>query len=314
MEYDNLVFKITYSNLKYGICVYKGEMKFLMKIHLIIDSCCDITDELKEKLKPGIAPLKVRLSSGREYLDDGKTDISAMLSDMAASKQGASSACPSSEDFAQHMRLYEECFVVTISSKLSGSYNSARVAAEMVREEFPEKKIHVFDSKSASAGELHLALFLHEKIEQGLPFDQIVEMGDDFISTLRTMFVLEDLGNLIRNGRLSKVSGLIASVLSLCPIMGDNGHGEINLVAKVRGIQNSLKKLTELVAEQTKDAVARSLRLILANCNCPERAGMLREKLYEKCQALGEIIVVPTGALSSMYANKGGVIVAFTPV
>lgn len=280
-------------------------------IHLIIDSCCDINQELKQKLKPSIAPLKVRLANGIEYTDDGTTDVAAMLREMALSKQGATSACPSSEDYAEDMRQHDKCLVVALSSKLSGSYNSARIAAEMVMEENPDKKIYVFDSKTASAGELQLALFLHEKIEQGLSFDEIVVQGEQFISKLSTMFVLEDLGNLIRNGRLSKVSGLIASFLSLCPIMGDNGHGEIKLVAKVRGMQNSLKKLAELVAEQTNYAVDRSLRLVLAYCNCPERAANLKTDLMQKCKALREIILVPTGALSSIYANSGGIVISF---
>ncbi|HBT66072.1 MAG TPA: DegV family protein [Ruminococcaceae bacterium] len=282
-----------------------------MKIQLIVDSCCDLTPELKEKLVPDIAPLTIRLA-GSEYLDDGTVDVAAMLDEMAASKQGASSACPSSEDYAEHMRKYDQCFVVTLSSKLSGSYNAARIAAEMVMEEFPDKKIYVFDSKTASAGELQLALFLHEKIEQGLSFDEIVVLGEEFIDSLRTMFVVEDLGNLIRNGRLSKVSGLIASVLSLCPIMGENGQGDIKLVAKVRGIQNSLRKLVELVSEHTSNAAANSLRLVLSYCHCPERATALKTDLMEKCNALREVILVSTGALSSMYANKGGVVIAFS--
>jgi DegV family protein with EDD domain len=282
-----------------------------MKIHLIVDSCCDLTPELIEKLKPSIAPLKVMIDKTKEVLDDGTVDIPKMLDEMASSKHGASSACPSIEDFAEPMRQHDQCFVVTISSKLSGSYNTACIAAEMVMNEFENKKIYVFDSKSASAGELHLALFLHEKISEGLPFEEIVELGEEFIKSMRTIFIVEDLGNLIRNGRLNKISGLIASVLSLCPIMGENGQGEIKLITKVRGMQNSLRKLVDLVSEYTKNTTANSIRLVLSHCNCQERAVELGLKLREKCSALCEVITVPTSALSSMYANKGGIIISF---
>lgn len=282
-----------------------------MSIHLIVDSCCDLTSEMRLRLKPDIAPLLVRVLGGHDYIDDGTVDIPALVADMAASKQGANSACPSTEEYAKHMRNYDECFVITLSSKLSGSFNAARVAAEMILEEFPEKKIRVFDSESASAGEVQIALFIQEKIEEGLSFEQIIPLTDTYIEKMHTLFVLEDLGNFIKNGRLGKVSGLIASVLSLCPIMGENGHGDIKLVAKARGVQNSLRKLVDIIAEMTCDKASCSIRLVLANCNCPERAAVLKKDLMDKCTALREVIIVPTGALSSMYANNGGVIVAF---
>lgn len=282
-----------------------------MSIHIIVDSCCDLSLELKEQIKPDVAPLKVKVTGGNEYLDDGTVDIKVLIKEMADSRQGASSACPSAEDFAKYMRLYEESFVVTLSSKLSGSFNAARVAAELVREEYPNKKIHVFDSESASAGELQIALLLNEKIKNGLPFEDIISIAEEYIEKMHTYFVLEDLGNFIKNGRLGRVSGLIASVLSLCPIMGDNGHGEIRLVSKVRGIQNSLRKLVDIVAEQTADKAERSIRMVMGYCNCPERADELKRHLLEKCAALREVVLVPTGALSSMYANNGGVVIAY---
>lgn len=281
------------------------------KIQLIVDSCCDLTPELKERLQVKVAPLKVRVSSGAEYIDDGTADIPALIADMARSKQGTASACPSTEEYAEPMRETEECFVVTLSSKLSGSYNAARVAADMVMEDHPEKKIHVFDSESASAGEVQLALFLYDRIEEGLAFEEIIPLADAFIAKMRTLFVLEDLGNFVKSGRLSKVSGLLASVLSLCPIMGDNGHGDVKLVAKARGVQNSLRKLVEIVGELMEGRKDKSVRLVLAFCNCPARAESLKAALLEKCAMLREIILVPTGALSTMYANDGGVIVAF---
>lgn len=285
-----------------------------MSIHLILDSCCDLTPDLMERLQPSVAPLSVRLTNGKEYIDDGTVNVSAMLADMEATRQGGSSACPPPDSFAVPMREHEACFVVTLSSKLSGSYNAACMAADMVREEFPDKKIHVFDSESASAGEVQIALLLHEKIEEGLSFEEIIPLADALITEMRTLFVLEDLGNFIRNGRLNKVSGFIATALSLCPIMSDNGHGDIQLAAKVRGIQNSLRRLVDLVAEATEQAAGRSLRLVMGFCNCPERAAALKAALMERCSALREVILVPTGALSSLYANNGGVVIAFPTV
>ena len=282
-----------------------------MSIQLIADSCCDTTPELQQRLGLVKAPLKLNIAGGKTYIDDGGVDIPTLIADMKASKAAASSACPSPEEFAELMRPCDECFVVTLSSKLSGSYNAARVAMDMVREAHPEKKIHVFDSKSAAAGELQIALFLKERIDAGESFEAIIPQAEAFIANMRTLFVLEDLGNFVKNGRLNKVTGIVASILSLCPIMSDDGHGEVKMAAKVRGLQNALTRLVDLVAEQTADRAKKSLTLVLAYCNCPERAASLRAAFLSKCEALREVLMVPTGGLSTVYANNGGVVVDF---
>ena len=282
-----------------------------MSIQLIADSCCDTTPELQQKLGLVKAPLKINIAGGRTYIDDGSVDIPSLIADMKASKAATSSACPSPEEFAEWMRPCDECFVITLSSKLGGSYTAARVALDMVLEPNPEKKIHVFDSKSAAAGELQIALFLRERIDAGDSFEEIIPQAEAYIAGMRTLFVLEDLGNFVKNGRLNKVTGIVASILSLCPIMSDDGHGEVKMAAKARGVRNALARLVDLVAEQTADRAKKSLTLVLAYCNCPERAAELKKSFLNKCAALREVLLVPTGALSTVYANDGGVIVAF---
>ncbi len=282
-----------------------------MGIQILVDSCCDTTPQLREQIGMLFAPLKVQVADGPQYSDTPTLDTKKLLREMKSSKQAAGSACPSVEEYAEQMRRCEECIVVTLSSKLSGSYNSARVAREMVLEESPGKRIHVLDSESASAGELRLAIFLKECIDAGEPFDVVVEKSTRFMESMRTLFVLEDLGNLVKNGRLNRVSGIVASVLSLCPIMSDDGHGEIKMAAKARGMKQALAKLTALIAEETTGAAPRTLTLTMAYCNCPERAGLLRGEILEKCPAVKRVVIVPTGGVSTVYANDGGIIVAY---
>lgn len=158
---------------------------------------------------------------------------------------------------------------------------------------------------------MQIALFLKERIDAGESFEAIIPQAEAFIANMRTLFVLEDLGNFVKNGRLNKVTGIVASILSLCPIMSDDGHGEVKMAAKVRGLQNALTRLVDLVAEQTADRAKKSLTLVLAYCNCPERRASLRAAFLSKCEALREVLMVPTGGLSTVYANNGGVVVAF---
>ena len=128
---------------------------------------------------------------------------------------------------------------------------------------------------------------------------------------MRTLFVLEDLSNLIKNGRISKAAGVIGSMLSLRPIMCDNGHGEIACLEKVRGTANALNRLVVRVAEMTKDAAARSIRMVISHCNCTERVLSLKKSLMDACPALEDVLIVPAAGVTTVYANDGGIVLAF---
>ena len=280
-----------------------------MSIQIIIASCCDVTPALRRAMRFEVASLTVRVGE-QSFRDDETLSVPALLQAMKACKDSATSACPSPEEYASLMRRADQSVVVTLSSKLSGSYNAAMVARDMVLEEFPEKRIHVFDSESASAGELRVALLLRQYIDGGMEFDEIVEKTTQFIAGMKTFFVLEDLSNLVKNGRISKVAGLMGTMLSIRPIMGENGHGEIIQLDKVRGTQTAMRRLVEIVAAHTSQFPQNTLTLVLSYCNCPQRAAELKEKLLAASAALREVILVPTCGISTLYANDGGVVLA----
>ena len=205
----------------------------------------------------------------------------------------------------------DDCFVVTLSSKLSGSHNAAMLGRELALEEVPNKRIHVFDSESASAGETYIALMIRDLIDAGRSFEEIVSAVTEKIHSMHTLFVLDSLENLVKNGRVSKAIGLIANVLSIRLLMSDDGSGAIKNISKARGIKGALNQMVELCRKQTEGLAAGSQRLVLSYCNCPERAEQVKNLIREKCAAIGEIVTVETGALSSMYAYDGGIVIAF---
>ena len=255
-------------------------------------------------------PLKIVTDDG-EYLDTAELDAVGMAQTLRSYKGKTGTSCPNVADWLAAYEGAEEVFVVTITGTLSGSYNAACVGREMVLERSPEKKIHIFDSESASAGETLIALMLRDRIDGGHSFEDIVAEMTAFIARMKTRFVLEDLSNLVKNGRISKVAGLLSGMLSLRPIMGDDGHGSIAAIEKVRGTQNAMRRLVELIAEGTREAAASSLTMVLSYCNCPERALMLKKEFLEKCAALREVILVPTSGLSTVYAYDGGIVLAY---
>ena len=201
--------------------------------------------------------------------------------------------------------------MVTLSSKLSGSHNAAALGANLAKESCPDKPVHVFDSESASAGETYLALMLRDLIDAGRSFEEIVSAVEDKIRTMHTVFVLDTLDNLVKNGRLNKAIALIAGVLSIRLLLSDDGSGDIKLLGKARGIKGALAQMVDTCRKHTEGLAAGSQRLVLSYCNCLERANQVAAMIREKCPAIGEIVLTPTSALSSMYAGDGGIVIAY---
>lgn len=278
---------------------------------ILADSCCDLSPELLKKTQAKIAPLTITIDD-THYVDDGTVDIPPYLAAMKASKNPVRSACPSPDLYAEDIRATEgDCFIVTLSAKLSGSHNAASLGVQLAQEDMPEKKVHVFDSESASAGETYIALMIHDLIAAGKGFEQIVELVEEKIRSMHTLFVLDSLDNLVKNGRISRTVALLANVLSIRLLMSDDGHGAIKNISKARGIKGALGQMVETCRKHTEGLAAASQRLVISYCNCPERARQVRDMIREKCPAIGEIILTPTSALSSMYANDGGVVIAY---
>lgn len=278
---------------------------------ILADSCCDLSPELLKKTQAKIAPLTITIDD-THYVDDGTVDIPPYLAAMKASKNPVRSACPSPYLYAEDIRATEgDCFIVTLSAKLSGSHNAASLGVQLVQEDMPEKKVHVFDSESASAGETYIALMIHDLIAAGKSFEQIVEFVEEKIRSMHTLFVLDSLDNLVKNGRISRTVALLANVLSIRLLMSDDGHGAIKNISKARGIKGALGQMVETCRKHTEGLAAASQRLVISYCNCPERARQVRDMIREKCPAIGEIIMTPTSALSSMYANDGGIVIAY---
>ncbi len=282
-----------------------------MKIQIIADSCCDVTPAMRAALHLRTAPLKITVDD-KQYIDDANINIPQLIADMKASSKPVSTAAPSPEDYASLMRDAPAAVVVTLSHHLSGSYNAAMAARDMVLEEFPDKKIMVFDSKAAASAELRIVLYINELLNKGATFEDLCEKVPPFIDRTRTLFVLEDLSNLIKNGRIPKMAGMLGTILMLRPIMGENGEGEIIPLEKIRGTQKALARLVEMIAEKTADQPAGSLTLTLSYVNCPERASDVKKQIQANCPAIGEIIATPTNGLSTSYANNGGIIVSFS--
>lgn len=280
-------------------------------MRIIADSCCDYTPELKKETGLTTVPLTITID-GTDYVDDGSVDIVPYLRHIKASPNPARSACPSPDAYAQAiLEKPEDSVIITLSSKLSGSYNAAVLGAQEAMEAAPGCRVHVFDSESATAGEAYLLLMVRDLIKAGKPYEEIVALVEEKIRTMHTLFVLESLDSLAKNGRVSKAVARIANVLNIRLLLSDDGEGDIKVLLKGRGHGHALKGMVDTCRKHTELLAKSSVRLVITYCNCLERAENVRQMIREHCPAIGEIVMLPTTALSSLYASDGGVVIAY---
>ncbi len=270
---------------------------------IVVDSCCDVTEELKEKYNIASVPLTITLGD-RHIVDDDALDLGALLREMRAYTGKVGSAAPAPGQYEDVFREAGECYAVTLSSNLSGSHQSARIGAELSG----NGDVHVFDSKSASAGEVLLAVRIGEMLRAGLQRAAIVPAVERLIKQMKTYFVLESLDNLVKNGRLHKITAKLISVIGIRPIMGSDGDGNIAFFSHARGEKQIVEKLANTVEEsgrETEDAC-----MVIAHCNNPRLAEKLRDVIRSRYR-FRDILIVPTRGISTLYANDKGIIIAY---
>ena len=275
-----------------------------MDYKIIVDSCGELTHKMKESGIYTSAPLSMQVD-GDVVMDDETFDQADFLRRVAASPECPKSSCPSPE---KYMELYSgeerRVYVVTLSSELSGSYNSAQLAAKLWKEEHGEDgmQIHVFNSRSASVGETLIACKVRECEEQGMTFEETVSETEAYIEGQHTYFVLENLDTLRKNGRLTGIRSFVASALNIKPVMGSTPQGTICQLGQARGMKRALAKMTEQIVrdgKRTKEKV-----LAIAHCNCPERAREVERMILDKIR-VRDSFIVDTAGISTMYANDG---------
>lgn len=277
-----------------------------MSYRIVVDSCGELTDEMKKSGHFVTAPLSIQVED-RFIVDDDTFDQAEFLKLVAESPECPKSSCPSPEKYMEYYHCEEErVYVVTLSSELSGSYNSAVLGKNLYEEEVGEKNIHVFNSKSASVGETLIALKIQECEEAGMNFEEVIEVTENYIEEQHTYFVVESLETLKKNGRLSGVKALVASALNIKPVMGSTPQGTICQKGQARGIKKALDKMTEYVVEELTEAGKKTLAI--AHCNCYDRAVSVKKMLLAKASFLN-VIILDTRGISSMYASDGGIIV-----
>lgn len=278
-----------------------------MSYLILCDSCTDFTREMEQN--PHFVRIPLTLHVGKDdIIDDETFDQQAFLKKVAACPECPKSSCPSPESFMEYFEQAEDIYIVTLSSHLSGSYNSAELAKSMYLEDHKDKNIHVFDSKSASAGQSLIALEIAKRADSNLSFDQIVKEISAFIDSMGTKFVLETLDMLRKNGRLSNITALLVNALNIKLVMTSDGNGQIDKYSQARGMKKAIIRMAEAIKEDAVDSANRTL--FISHCNNAERAEFVKKTILE-ILPFKDVVIASTGGVSSLYAADGGIVVCY---
>ena len=278
-----------------------------MSFRIVVDSCCDLTPAMLADPCFVKVPLTIQVGS-HSFVDDAAFDQATLLWRMKESEDAPTTSCPSPAAYLEAFGTGEDdIYVVTLSALLSGSHNSAAQARLMFLEEHPNANVHIFNSCSASSGEVLPALKIRELAQSGMDFSSVVDQVSRFISEMETLFVLETLDNLRKNGRLSRLQSIVTGTLKIKLLMGATPQGEICKRGQALSVKQALSKMVSLMAADEKH---QGRILCITHCNCLERAFSLKEMVLKSC-CFRDIILCETHGISTVYANDGGVIAAY---
>lgn len=278
-----------------------------MDTRIVADSCIDFCKEVfgnEENIER--VPFKIIIDN--EEIVDKNLNVHELVEKMKGTKDRIATACPSPHEFLEALEKCKNNFVVTISEKLSGSHNSAVLAANMLKEEIEDSFVHIFDCKTATAGASLVVLKLKELLEKNINKEQIIDEVNKYISEMKTFLVPVRLDNLAKNGRISSKKAFVGSLLQVTPIMCDNGDGELILKEQVRGRKKAFNRLLDIIGEEGSDFSNKVLGI--SHVNSRERAESLKEEIQNRYN-FKDIVIFEGGGLTTVYADDGGIVVCF---
>ena len=272
-----------------------------MKRKIVADSSCDMWE--LNGVDFAVAPITIS-TDNKHYVDNQELDVHLMSEDLAKYKGVSHTACPSVGSWLDCYEGYDEVFVITLTGTMSGTYNSAMTAKGIYEEENDNVKVHVFDSLSTGPEMRLLIEKLKEMIEEDLPFEEIVEKGQDYLNHSRLFFALKSLHNFAMNGRVSKTVASAIGVLNISIFATASEEGTIQQISKCRGE----KKVVKSMIEHLENAGYHGGKVRISHADNVKLAHNVRDKILE-LYPNADIIVYPMGGLCTYYAEIGGLLV-----
>lgn len=279
-----------------------------MEYGIVVDSGCDLTSlpqDVAQKIDFTRVPLTLDIGE-QQFIDDFNLNIPDFMKAMYDYPGKTGSAAPSPQAFFDACSQSKHAFIITITGSLSGSYNSAKTAEKLFQETYPDRHIHVIDSRSAGP-EISLIVWqLSRLIDQGLTFEKIVEAIEAYRQKTHLVFTLKSLNNLVKNGRISPLKGHLATMLGIKILGTASEEGTLELLHKGRGKLTIYQKALEAMLARGYQGG----QVIITYCLQDDMAKYLADCLKEKFPQCA-ITLMPTSGLCSYYAEEGGLLIGF---
>lgn len=274
-----------------------------MKIRIVADSSANLqTTEDKSIVS---VPLKI-MTDLKEYIDDETLDVESMTEDLAEYRGRSGSACPGVGEWLEAFGDAEWVFGITITSNLSGSYNSAMVAKDTYESEHPGSKVYIIDSLSTGPEMKIIVEKLQSLIASGKEFEEICEAIENYRKHTFLLFCLKSLTNLANNGRVNPAVAKIAGILGIHVVGRASEEGTLEQKDKARGEKKAILSLLK----HMKEMGYRGGKVIIDHC-LNEAAALQLKNLIKQEYANADIRIGRTGGLCSFYAERGGLLVGF---
>lgn len=193
---------------------------------------------------------------------------------------------------------------IAFSSGLSGTYNSSRIAAEELMEEYPDRKIIVVDSLSASLGQGLLVWLAQQKKELGQTLEDVADWVEKNKLKMVHLFTVDDLNHLYRGGRVSRTTAIVGSMLNIKPVLHVDNEGKLTAIGKVRGRKKALQELVKLMDEKIGSFGADCDTIFISHGDCEQDAQYVAAKVKEKYN-IKNIIINQVGATIGAHSGPG---------
>lgn len=269
---------------------------------IVCDSSCNVLSRPEQEY----ATVPLKILAQREYVDDPGLNVAEMVAQLQAHKGKSGSSCPNMGEWLEAFGDGEAVFCITITKHLSGSYNAAMQAAQTYMEEHPNRRVAVLDSLSAGPEMMMMVDKIRQCEAEGMDFDATLAATLDYANHNHTLFCLQSMLNLARNGRVSMAKAKLAGVLGIHAAGAAEGGQIVNL-DKPRGPKQVTQTLLRMIRER---GFQDGNILRIAHCFGEKAALALRDAV------LGEFpntrfTLEPTTGLCSFYAEEGGLIIGF---
>ena len=279
-----------------------------MSYQIITDSCCDFTEAQYQERNVLCAPLTV-LYNGESHSNFSDPAAVKAFYDKLRNGITATTSAVNPDGWAGLMKPVlergDDVLVLAFSSGLSTTYQSAVIAAKELREEYPERTIHVIDTLCAALGQGLLVHYACRKRDEGMSIDELAAWVEEHKKNICHWVTVDDLGHLKRGGRISATTAIVGTMLNVKPIIHVDNDGHLINSAKVRGRKAAMDYLMKKFDETATDKDT----VFIAHGDCPEEAAALEAQLRQR--GVQDILTGYVGPVIGAHTGPGVLVIFF---